>query len=134
MCMKQNKQHCNKYCVPEEKKSCLSSLIFLSIYVYLYVPTNAHLYMYIFLYINAFFLCTNMFAKHVKHPQNIQWRQRKQKWKCTRKKQKDIKRRITNAAHSDRSKLKRRVRMRRCLFVERVGENGSSIGVPDCKI
>ena len=65
--MKQNKQHCNKYCVPEEKNSCLSSLIFLSIYVYLYVPTNAHLCVYVFLYINAF-LCANMFAKCVDYP------------------------------------------------------------------
>ena len=75
-----------------------------------------------------------MFAKHVKHPQNIQWRQRKQKWKCTRKKQKDMKKRIADAAHSDRSKLKRMVRMRRYLLVECVGEDESSIEVPDYNI
>ena len=32
------------------------SSIFQSIYVYLYVPTNAHLCVYIFLYINAIFV------------------------------------------------------------------------------
>jgi hypothetical protein len=108
------------------------------------------------------------------------WNQRKQRWKCTKRKPKDIKReqsirpfktekdgkdgkvltrrvrrqkrivdqspalhekrqkdmrkRMTNAAHSNRPKLKRMVRMGRCLLVERVGEDGSSIGVPDCKI
>jgi hypothetical protein len=45
-----------------------------------------------------------------------------------------MKKRIANAAHSDRSKLKRMVRMRRYLLVERVGEDESSIGVPDCNI
>ncbi len=52
----------------------------------------------------------------------------------TRKEQKDIKRRITNAAHSNRSKLKRMVRMGRCILIWHIGEDESSIGVPDGKI
>ena len=50
------------------------------------------------------------------------------------RRQKEIRKRITNAAYSNSSKLKRMVRIGRCLLVEHVGENGSSIGVPDCKI
>ena len=50
------------------------------------------------------------------------------------KRQKDMRKRMTNAAHSNRPKLKRMVRMGRCLLVERVDEDGSLIGVPNCKI
>ena len=87
-CIKQNAQHCNKYCVPKEKKSYSLPLIFLNIYV----PTNAHLCVRIFLYINAF-LYANVFAKYVKHPKtyNDKRNQRKQKQKCTKKKGKETK-------------------------------------------
>ena len=51
-----------------------------------------------------------------------------------RKRQKDRKKEITQSAHSYRLKLKKMVRIERCLLVERVGENGSSNGVPDGQI
>jgi hypothetical protein len=93
------------------------------------VPTKVHLYMRIFLYINTF-LCTNMFAKCVMHPKTYNGT----KGNKSRSAQGKSMGHKKGSNQSDRLKLKRRVGMERRLLVERVGENGASIGVPDGKI
>ena len=51
-----NAQHCAKNNNIDKKKFIFLVSYFLSICVYLYVPTNVHLCVYISLYINAFFV------------------------------------------------------------------------------
>ena len=92
------------------------------------VPTKVHLYMRIFLYINTF-LCTNMFAKYVMHLKTYNGNKGNKK-RSAQSKSMGYKK---GSNQSDRSKLKRRVRVERCLPVGHVGEDGSSIRVLDHK-
>jgi hypothetical protein len=109
-------QHFNKCCVT--KNSYLSPLVLPSTCMCACVPTKVHLYMRIFLYINAF-LCINMVAKYVMYSKIYNGIEGNKSISAQSKSMGHKK----GSNQSNRSKLKRRVGMERCLPVGRVGED-----------
>jgi hypothetical protein len=83
------------------------SSIFLSIYVYPYVPTNTHLCVYIFLYINAFCALTCLLNAYTISKYTITCEINKKESKKAQKRGLKGKKRAMGAAHFNRLKLKK---------------------------
>ena len=122
-------KHHNKYCVPRfffifliscaSKHMCVCMCAYKDSFVHTHTSTHKCI----------FFLCTNMVANYVMHHKTYNGT----KGNKSRNAQSKSMGHKKGSNQSDRSKLKRRVKMERYLPVGRIGEDGSSIRVLDHK-